>query len=161
MQNFKNYKVCFIGHRFVSYLEINKKLKEAILNEITLGCRYFTMGTHGNFDELALTSCREFKEKYKDIEIEVVITSFNKIKKQLISNDTFGKEYYTPYSDLKTIMYNIEETHFKRKIIESNKKMIDSCNTLICYVNPNKKNSGAKLILNYAKRKGLKIVNIF
>ncbi len=80
-------KVCFIGHRFVtSYQNVDKKLKNAIQKEIDLGCKFFTMGTHGEFDSLALNICREFKKTYKDIEIEVVITSLNKIKKKVIKN---------------------------------------------------------------------------
>ena len=39
--------------------------------------------------------------------------------------------------------------------------MIDGCDTLICYVDPKRYRSGAKNAMNYAKRKGLKIVNLF
>ena len=39
--------------------------------------------------------------------------------------------------------------------------MIDECSTLICYVRPNSYRSGAKTIMNYAKRKGLKIINLY
>lgn len=58
-------------------------------------------------------------------------------------------------------MYEIEETHYKRQIIESNHQMIDNSNTLICYVNKKHNPSGAKLAMNYAKRKGLKIINLY
>ena len=39
--------------------------------------------------------------------------------------------------------------------------MIDGCDTLICYVDFKRYRSGAKTAMNYAKRKGLKIVNLF
>lgn len=39
--------------------------------------------------------------------------------------------------------------------------MIDNCDTLICYVNKKHNPSGAKLAMNYAKRKSLKIINIY
>lgn len=39
--------------------------------------------------------------------------------------------------------------------------MIDKCDTLICYVDKKQKPSGAKTAMNYAKRKGLKIINLF
>ena len=58
-------------------------------------------------------------------------------------------------------MFEIEETYFKRQITESNRKMIDICDTLICYVNKKHNHSGAKLAMNYAKRKGLKIINLY
>ena len=39
--------------------------------------------------------------------------------------------------------------------------MIDTCDTLICYVDKKRSPSGAKTAMNYAKRKGLKIINLF
>ena len=39
--------------------------------------------------------------------------------------------------------------------------MIDNCDTLICYVNKKRSRSGAKTAMNYAKRKGLQIINLF
>ena len=154
-------KVCFVGHRQIFDRSIRERLKIAIENEIKNGCKFFTMGTHGEFDELALSVCRELRKSYKDIKIEVVITSLKKIEKQLLYDDEFGKEYEIPYSDVSTIMYEIEETHFKKQITESNHQMIDDCDTLICYVNKKHNPSGAKHAMNYAKRKGLKIINLY
>lgn len=154
-------KVCFIGHRKIGYGPIRERLKVAIENEIKNGCEFFTMGTHGEFDVLALNICRELRNTYKDIEIEVVITSLKSIEKKLLYDDEFGKEYETPYSDVSTTMYAIEDVHFKRKITESNHQMIDKCDTLICYVDKKHNPSGATHAMNYAKRKGLKIINLY
>ena len=154
-------KVCFIGHRQIFDRSVKERLKTAIENEIKNGCEFFTMGTHGDFDELALSVCRELRKSYKDIKIEVVITSLKKIEKQLLYDDEFGKEYEIPYSDVSTLMYEIEETHFKKQITESNHQMIDTCDTLICYVNKKHNPSGAKHAMNYAKRNGLKIINLY
>ena len=154
-------KVCFIGHRQIFDSSVRERLKTAIENEIKNGCEFFTMGTHGEFDEVALSVCRELQKTYKDIKIEVVITSLKKIEKQLLYDDEFGKEYEIPYSDVSTIMYEIEETHFKKQITESNHQMINTCDTLICYVNKKHNPSGAKHAMNYAKRKGLKIINLY
>lgn len=153
-------KVCFIGHRNI-YEKIREKLKEAVENEIKNGCKFFTMGTHGDFDKMALSVCRELRETYKDIKIEVVVTSFKSIEPIIDHDEIFGDEKYTPYDDVETIMYNIEEEHYKRQIIESNHQMIDTCDTLICYVNKKHNPSGAKLAMNYAKRKGLQIINLY
>ena len=154
-------KVCFIGHRRIGFGDIRKKLKEVIMQKIKDGCKFFTMGTHGDFDKLALSVCRELRHIYKEIKIEVVITSFKSIEPIIDHDEIFGDEKYTPYEDVETIMYNIEETHYKRQIIESNHQMIDSCDTLICYVNKKHNPSGAKLAMNYAKRKGLEIINLY
>ena len=153
-------RICFIGHRNI-YENIREKLKETGENEIKNGCKYFTMGTHGDFDKMSLSVCRELRHIYKDIKIEVVITSFKSIEPIIDHDEIFGDEKYTPYDDVETIMYNIEETHYKRQIIASNKQMIDTCNTLICYVNKKNSYGGAKYAWQYAKKKGLHIINLY
>lgn len=155
-------KVCFIGHRHIyNYKEIREKLYNIVEEEIKNGCKFFTMGTHGEFDEMALSVCRELRKIYTDIEIEVVITSFKTIEPIIDHDPIFGDEKYIPYSDVKTTMYDIEEEHYKRKIIVSNQQMIDNCDTLICYVNPTKTYGGAILAYKYAKKKGLQLVNLY
>lgn len=156
-----NRKTAFIGHRTIIDKNIRDLLFKEIKTQITKGCKVFTMGTHGEFDKLALSICRELRQTYNDIIIEVVITSLHSINKQLIYNDNFGKEYYEPYSDVQTVMYEIENKYFKRQIVVSNKKMIDTCDTLICYVDSERTQSGAKITMNYAKRKGVKIINLY
>ncbi len=85
------------------------------------------MGMHGNFDKLALTICKEIKTANKDICIELVITNPNFLTKSKSISEIV-------YKDVDTVMYEIEDVHFKQQIILSNKKMIDTCDTLICYV---------------------------
>lgn len=156
-----NKRICFIGHRNISYLSTKESLIEAVKKEIEHGCKLFTMGTHGDFDELALSVCRELKRTYKDIEIEVVITSLQKLKPFIDYDKIFGYEKYFPYKDVKTIMYDIEDEHFKRRITSSNKQMIDTCDTLIAYVDENRSYGGAISAYKYAQKKGLKIINIY
>lgn len=155
-----NLKTAFIGHRDILPDDIEKRLKKAINEQINLGCKSFIKGTHGSFDKISLSCCRSFKRKDNNIDIIVVITSFHQINSYK-TQYRFIEEAYNPYLDVKTIMYEIEEIHFKRKIIESNKLMIDECSTLICYVKPNNSKSGAGTVMNYAKQKGLKIINLY
>ena len=161
-------KVCFIGHRYLWDSGIKERLTRAVQNEIDLGCKEYAMGTHGEFDVLALSVCRGLREIYSDLEIEVVLTSYHKIQNKLIGvfKDEYGEtemihQDYKILNDVKTTMYDIEDLHYKKRITESNKKMIDFCDTLICYVNTNKLNGGAKTAYNYAKKKGLKIINLY
>lgn len=39
--------------------------------------------------------------------------------------------------------------------------MIDTCDTLICYVDTNRYISGAKIAMKYALKKGLNIINLY
>ena len=147
-------KTAFIGHRQIFAKDTDEQLLKAVEAEIQNGCRSFTMGTHGQFDKPSLWACRQLRKKYTDIDIEVVLTSLHAIDK----NEEWD---CIPYSDVKTVMYDIEDTHFKRQITLSNRMMIDSCDTLICYVNEKTYRSGAKTALNYAKKCGLKIINLW
>ncbi|MBQ7579213.1 MAG: hypothetical protein IJT25_01635 [Clostridia bacterium] len=160
-------KVCFIGHRWLWGQQIKEKLKETIIEQIENGYKIFTMGTHGEFDKTALSVCRDLRDYYKDIEIEVVLTSLHLIDKKVIFE---GKNKYgeiekdvenSPYEDVKTVMYDIEDVFYKRKILVSNQLMINACDVLICYVNPKNNYSGAYYAYKYAKNKGLKIINLF
>lgn len=157
-----NKKICFIGHRHIyNYKAIREKVYKIVEEEIKNGCKFFTMGTHGEFDEMSLSVCRELRKVYTNIEIEVVITSFKTIEPIIDHDPIFGDEKYIPYSDVKTTMYDIEEEHYKRKIVVSNQQMIDNCDTLICYVNPTKTYGGAILAYKYAKKNGLQLVNLY
>ena len=141
-------KTAFIGHRRFFCEDIGARLFAAVEREISNGCRSFTMGVHGQFDRLALCACRRARNERPDVTIEVVITSLHSLG---------GDEY----SDVKTVVYETEDAHYKRRITLSNRRMIDSSDTLICYVDESAYRSGAKTAMRYAERKGLKIVNLW
>lgn len=147
-------KVAFIGHRVIFDKFLEEKLYLSVLAEITKGCRFFTMGVHGQFDETALRVCRKLKKRFVDLKIEVVLTSLKSFVKD-------KRIYFAPEEGIDTVFFDIEEVHYKRKITESNKAMISACDTLICYVDESAHNSGAKTALQFARTKGLKIINIF
>lgn len=147
-------RTAFIGHRKLFAKNIEERLAAAIQAEIERGCTAFTMGTHGEFDKLALSACRSMRKRYPDIEIEVVITSLNAVKKD-------SELEAVPYADVKTVMFDIEDAHYKQRITLSNRKMINSCDKLICFVDEHSYRSGAKTAMNYAKKKGLTIINLY
>jgi len=149
----KNMKTAFIGHRRIFAEDIYERLICTIQSEIENGSTCFTMGTHGEFDSLALSACKELRKKF-EIEIEVVLTSLHILEKK-------NKQDFVPYSDVKTVFYEIENAHFKQQITLSNRLMMDTCDTLICYVNEKEKKSGAKTAMRYAKKQGLKIINLY
>lgn len=149
-------KTAFIGHRVIFSKTLPERLMTAIISEIDNGCDSFTMGTHGRFDSLALSACKKISNIHSDIKIEVVITGLNAINTE--SNYING---FILDPHIKTVIYDIEETHYKRQITLSNKKMIDSCDTLICFVDEKSYRSGAKNALRYARKKGVKVVNLY
>ncbi len=147
--------IAFIGHRHVYYADkVKERLQNVIEQCIGDGCSHFLMGAHGDFDQMALNACRSARKNHPDIQIEVVLTSYHTIEKKHDID-------YVPYQDVQTVMFDIEDLHFKQQIVASNRQMIDQSDILVCYVDTKKNPSGAKIAMNYAKRKGLKIVNVF
>ncbi|MCM1404424.1 MAG: hypothetical protein NC133_02905 [Prevotella sp.] len=130
------------------------KLRAAVEQEIKNGCCCFTMGTHGDFDQMALTVCRELKAKYPAMKIEVVLTSLAQIAVPADGD-------YHPYPGVDTIMYEIETLHPKQRITASNRQMIDTCDTMICYAVDNwHLTCGTQRAVHYARQRGLKIINL-
>lgn len=149
-------KTCFVGHRKIFVENIRERIQDAILTEMFYGCTSFIMGAHGDFDGWALAACRYLRCHFDlDMDVEVVITNINKLNK---SDDEYKDN---EYDDVKTVMFDVEEAHYKRQITLCNRKMIDECDTLICYVDENECRSGAKTAMRYAQKRGLKIVNLY
>lgn len=146
-------KTALIGHRKIFAKDICQRLTTAISTEIDNGCKTFTMGTHGEFDINTLYVCKQLRNTYPDIQIEVVLTSLPMVKKR--------DAEHSPYDDVQTVMYDIENAHYKQRITVSNRQMIDTCDTLICYVDTSTSISGAKTALRHAEKQGLKIINLY
>lgn len=138
-------KVGFIGHRRVFGKNVEQRLAEAIKSEAENGCKSFIMGVHGEFDRLALKTCKQIRSIYNDIRIETVITSLGIVT---------GYDGSTLFDDVDIVKYEIDDLHFKQRITRSNRLMIDECDAVICYVDMSKSRSGAKSTLNYAKNAG-------
>lgn len=153
-------KTAFIGYREFLPPEIEQRLQTAIQNEIALGCQNFIMDTHGLFTQLALKTCRDFRRTYPDMRIEVVITDHSEIWPDVVI-DQCGQEIYHKPTDVTTVMYATDETLRGRRIIASHQKMIDACDTLICYVRSQSAPNRAGLAMQYAAQQGKKVVNLY
>lgn len=146
--------VAFIGHRVVfNKEEVKKRLRSVVEEKIFDGFDHFIMGTHGDFDQIVLEVCRFERKLFENIEIEVVLTYYRAYAKN-------AKAIEEPKGE-KTVLFDIEGVFFKKRIAESNRQMIDQSDVLICYVDKNKKKSGAKQAMNYAIKKGKTTINIF
>lgn len=148
-------RIAFIGHRDVDIVKIKNRLKSIVEKEIQNNVCHFIMGTHGNFDKLALLVCRELKQKYNNIQIEVVLNSLHKI------TNKDDECQICAYSDIETILFDTDNVFYKRKIIADNMKMIEKSTKLICYVDETNSNSNSKKIMNYAKKLNKIVINVF
>ena len=125
--------IAFFGHRTV----LNKeKIKVKITNILKeLNCKNpirCLVGCHGEFDDIALQACLEYKNTINsNLIISVVLTSLTFLNKQ-----EYGYSRADYYNDrgCETVFYDLEEVYYKKRITYTNKKMVNDSDLIICYV---------------------------
>lgn len=148
--------ISFFGHSNLKGVNLRNRLEKVIKSYIASDVK-FLIGVHGEFDRLALSICRDLQRTYSNINITVIFTSLNVLKKnkeELCSTADL-------YADVETMVYDIEEVYFKQRINISNRKMIDNSDLIICYVDMNISKSGAKNAILYAMKNNKEIINLF
>lgn len=149
-------KTCALfGHRIVLDNDLENKLYSEIEKLILKGTLDFLIGSHGDFDKLALSVCKKLKKKYQ-INITIVFTTLNAFIKK-----DFDLSRADCYCDINTKVYDIENIHFKKKIIVSNQKMVNESDIVVCYINSNKNYGGAIKVLEYATKLNKPIINLY
>ena len=152
--------IAFFGHRTIlNKNDIKERLTTLLKKLLTQGFRDILIGSHGEFDEIALEVSLNCKKKIdKNLKVSVVLTSLSCLNKD---KSGFSKIDFYKNSECETVFYDIEETYFKNYITFSNKKMIDNSELIICCVDMRRRYSGAKTAINYAVKKNKKIINLF
>ena len=152
--------IAFFGHsRVYDKHQLNKKLFELLKVYVPQGYTNFLVGCHGDFDKLVCSTCKNYKTNLKqNVKINVVLSSLSFLTKNQYG---FSKADIYKNDGYETIIYEIEQVHHKQRITFSNKKMVDSSDLIICYVDMKSYKSGAKTTINYAIRQNKKIINLF
>lgn len=135
-------KCCFfIGHR-----EASSKIYPELLAEVErliceLGVSKFIVGHYGGFDRLAAKAVIEAKERYKGIEL-VLLLPYHPAERPIKKPDGFDYTYY-PF----------EEQKIPRRlaIVRANRLMVEQADYLIAYVWHTASN--AANLLEYAQRR--------
>lgn len=153
-QKIMNKRCCFAGHSKLYHTDeiynnlVNLIEKLVIEEDVS----EFWVGNYGNFDSLSAKAVRYLKEKYPNIQLNLVIP-------YLTSGINEYKEiYYKNYDHI--LMADLpERTPKKFQILKCNEYMVDNSNFIVCYVQYSW--GGAAKTLEYAqKRKNIKIINL-
>lgn len=152
--------VAFFGHRrTLNKAVVQERLLNTLQEVLPQGCSKLLIGTHGDFDNIALSTCLYFKKYIRaDIDINVVLTSTSFLNKDSLG---YSKADFYKNKGCKTIFYDIEEVYYKSRITYSNKKMVDESDIIICCVDMNLRKSGAKTAINYAIKQNKTVINLF
>lgn len=148
---------CFTGHRNIpssDYGKIKASLYAVIEGLISEGIVYFGCGGALGFDTLAAEIILELKLKYPHIKLIMVYPC----RDQTLFWDDCDKEKYNHIKfSCDKYVYSAER-YDRSCMYKRNRHLVDCSSYCVCYLNRYK--GGTAYTVNYAKQKGLTIINI-
>ena len=153
----KNQTCCFTGHRIIpasEYHEIQKSLEDEISNLVQQGVRYFGAGDALGFDTLAALTVLSLKKEYPQIKLILVFPCLTQTK-------GWAKKDIEIYKDIQArcdkYVYASQE-YTLDYMYKRNRHLVDNSGFCICYLS--KAVGGTAYTVDYARRKGLRIINL-
>ena len=99
----------------------------------------FIVGNRGNFDSLAATAIKNLKKKYSDISL-LLLLAYHPAERPVHLTEGFDNSYYPP----------LEGVPRQYAIVRANQFMVDTADSIICYVN---RIGNARKLLQQAERR--------
>lgn len=135
-----NNKVCFLfGHATTPYEAIAMIEAAAERHYQEHGIRSFIVGNRGSFDGYAATAIKALKKRHNDISL-LLLLAYHPGERPVDLTDGFDGSYYPP----------LENVPRQYAIVRANKHMVDTADSIICYV---KHIGNTKNLLEYAQRR--------
>ena len=145
------YRVALFGHRdFDAHEELEQKLFP-ILKQLIQEKDYveFYIGRDGEFDVFTASLIKRFQRNTENTNSEMILV-LPYVKKDV--------EFYEKYYDSVIIPSCMKGVHPKGAITKRNRRMIEQCDLLICYVKH--QNGGSHDALKYAQKLKKHIINL-
>ena len=146
------YRVAFIGHRELFNIVAIENEIEEIAKGLMRKHEFveFYIGRNGDFDILAASAIKRACKNCETNNSELILVLPYSVKDEC---------YYEEYYD--NIYYPLDpKTHYKNAIQKRNEWLVENCDMLIAYVEPNRV-GGAMTTLQYAKKSGANIINLY
>ena len=156
-ENNKINACCFTGHRKMpenELEEVKDRLKKAILNSIEKGYNAFYNGGAVGFDTMTAQTILELKEQYPYIKLILALPC----KSQA---DYWKQEDKDEYERIIKAADNVvwtSEKYTSDCMFKRNRYLVDHSSLCICYLT--RQTGGTAYTVNYAKNKGIEIINI-
>ena len=148
---------CFTGHRELptdDLPEISKRLADTLVKLIEQGYRYFGAGGALGFDTLAAQVVLRLRERYPQIRLILVLPCLNQTR-------GWPQADIDAYEEIKRCADKVtytSEHYFRGCMQKRNRHLADNSSVCICYLT--KPTGGTAYTVNYARRSGLRIINI-
>lgn len=143
----------FTGHRILSRDFDYNLLDRVILNLIKNGVETFYCGMATGFDTVAAESVLNFKKEY-NVKLVACIPCADQ-------SDTFSaaaKERYKRILKECDSQIILSPSYFEGCMQQRDRFLVDNCDVLLCYLR--RKSGGTFYTVNYAKSKGVQIIEI-
>ena len=155
----KDNTCCFTGHRDISnlmYRDLADRIHPLIETLIKNGYRHFACGGAIGFDTFAATYILALKKQGYDIELVLMLPCTDQTAKW----DDYDKFVYKDIlSRADEVIYVSERPYFNGCMQKRNRALVDASTACICYLEEYG-NSGTRQTVEYARSKGLAVVNI-
>lgn len=148
---------CFTGHRDLPVLEqkrIAQRLEETVTSLIKAGIRYFGAGGARGFDTLAAQTILKLQREYPHIKLILVLPCLSQTRGW---RDEDIKVYERIKAAADKITYTSEK-YTQGCMHKRNRHLVDNSSVCVCYLTES--NGGTAYTVNYAKKQGLKVINL-
>ena len=148
---------CFTGHRNLSSgekLTAAVRLRRVIEEQIKAGIVFYGAGGARGFDTLAAQTVLDMKKEYPQLRLILVLPCENQTR-------GWHSEDIAVYEDIKCrsdkVVY-VSWEYTPDCMHRRNRHLVDHSGTCICYLT--RSGGGTAYTVDYARRKGLRIVNL-
>lgn len=148
---------CFTGHRSLSHeekLKVAVRLREIIVEQIKAGVVFYGAGGALGFDTLASQTVLDMKKEYPQLRLILVLPCEDQTR-------GWRSEDIAVYVDIKRrsdkVVY-VSREYTQDCMHRRNRHLVDHSGTCICYLT--RSSGGTAYTVDYARRKGLHVINI-
>lgn len=148
---------CFTGHRSLSgteKLKVAVRLRRVIEEQIKAGVVFYGAGGARGFDSLAAQTVLDMKKEYAQLRLILVLPCENQTR-------GWHSEDIAVYEDIKRrsdkVVY-VSRQYTPDCMHRRNRHLVDHSGTCICYLT--RSSGGTAYTVDYARRKGLHVINI-
>lgn len=133
-------KSCFLfGHRDAPQ-EIQSAIEAAVeWQYLNYGIRQYYVGSYGSFDRLAASALKVVKKRYQDISLYLLLP-YHPAERPVETPEGFDGTFYPP----------LEKVPRRYAIVRANRYMIETCDSIICYVS---RIGNTRALLEYVQRR--------
>lgn len=153
----RDYTCCFTGHRALPPEKrgaIAYQLEQTVIMLIQAGIRFFGAGGARGFDALAAQTILKLRRKYPHIKLILVLPC-------LSQTQGWRDEDIKVYESIKTAADKVTYTSEKYTqgcMHKRNRHLVDHSSICVCYLTEDW--GGTAYTVNYAKKQGLKVINL-